>query len=124
MSPGVDEDGFIFIVDRKKEMVIRGGENIYCVEVEASLYRHPAVAEACVFGLPDERLGEEVGAAIVLRPGESLTGAALRAHCAAIMAKHKIPRYIWFLTENLPRNASGKFIKREVKDALNLEEAV
>jgi len=120
----VDEDGFIFIVDRKKEMVIRGGENIYCVEVEASLYRHPAVAEACVFGLPDERLGEEVGAAIVLRPGESLTGAALRAHCAAIMAKHKIPRYIWFLTENLPRNASGKFIKREVKDALNLEEAV
>jgi long-chain acyl-CoA synthetase len=64
----IDEEGFIFIVDRKKDMVLRGGENVYCAEVEATCYRHPAVAEACVFGVPDDRLGEEVGAAIVLRP--------------------------------------------------------
>ena len=120
----MDQDGFIFIVDRKKDMVLRGGENVYCVEVEAGLYRHPAVAEACVFGVADERLGEEVAAAVVLRPGETLTGEALRTHCAPIMAKHKIPRYLWLLDEPLPRNASGKFLKRQVKEALATEDAV
>ena len=115
----VDEDGFIFIVDRKKDMVLRGGENVYCAEVEATVYRHPAVAECCVFGVPDERLGEEVGVAVVLKPGESLTEAALREHCAAVMAKHKVPRYVWFLNEALPRNASGKFLKRELRDRLS-----
>ena len=120
----VDQDGFVFIVDRKKDMVLRGGENVYCVEVEACLYRHPAVAEACVFGVADERLGEEVAAAVVLRPGETLTGEALRIHCAPIMAKHKIPRYLWLLDEPLPRNASGKFLKRQVKETLATEDAV
>ena len=120
----IDDDGFIFIVDRKKEMVLRGGENVYCTEVEAGLYRHPAIAEACVFGVADERLGEEVAAAVVLRPGETLTGEALRAHCGPIMAKHKIPRYLWFLDEPLPRNASGKFLKRELKETLATERAV
>ena len=120
----VDQDGFIFIVDRKKDMVLRGGENVYCVEVEACLYRHPAVAEACVFGVADERLGEEVAAAVVVRPGETLTGETLRTHCAPIMAKHKIPRYLWLLNEPLPRNASGKFLKRQVKEALTVEDAV
>ena len=120
----VDEDGFLFIVDRKKDMVLRGGENVYCVEVEACLYRHPAVAEACVFGVADERLGEEVAAAVVLRPGETLTGEDLRSHCAPIMAKHKIPRYLWLLDEPLPRNASGKFLKRQVKEALTVADAV
>lgn len=115
----VDEDGFLFIVDRKKDMVLRGGENIYCAEVEAAIYRHPSVAECCVFGVADERLGEEVGVAIVLRGDHSLTDAALRSHCTAIIAKHKIPRYVWFLSDPLPRNASGKFLKRELRDRLS-----
>lgn len=119
----MDEDGFIYIVDRKKDMVLRGGENIYCAEVEANLYRHPAVAECSVFGVPDERLGEEVGVAIVLRPGHSATPDELREHCASIAAKHKTPRYIWIREEALPRNASGKFLKRELRDTLRLEDA-
>ena len=117
----IDEDGFIFIVDRKKDMVLRGGENVYCAEVESAIYRHPAVAECCVFGVPDERLGEEVGVAVVLKPGESLTEDELREHCGSIMAKHKVPRYIWFLGEALPRNASGKFLKRDLRDRLSAE---
>ncbi|HYD45288.1 MAG TPA: class I adenylate-forming enzyme family protein [Phenylobacterium sp.] len=119
----IDEDGFIFIVDRKKDMVLRGGENVYCAEVEAAIFRHPSVAEACAFGVPDARLGEEVGAAVVLRPGHTLDAAALREHCAGIMARHKIPRYLWFREEALPRNASGKFLKRELRETLKPEEA-
>lgn len=119
----LDEEGFIYIVDRKKDMVLRGGENVYCAEVEGVIYRHTAVAECCVFGVPDQRLGEEVGVAVVLKSGTSLTDASLREHCAAIMAKHKIPRYIWFLDEALPRNASGKFLKRELRDRLSGEVA-
>jgi long-chain acyl-CoA synthetase len=115
----IDENGFIFIVDRKKDMVLRGGENIYCTEVEAVIYRHPAIAECCVFGVPDDRLGEEVGVAVVLKSGEVLSEEALRAHCSGIMAKHKVPRYIWFMNEPLPRNASGKFLKRELRDQLS-----
>jgi long-chain acyl-CoA synthetase len=120
----VDADGFIFIVDRKKDMVLRGGENVYCAEVEASLYRHPAVAECSVFGVPDERLGEEVAAAVFLRPGHRIDAPALREHCAAIMAKHKIPRYLWIVDEPLPRNASGKFLRRQLRETLALVEAV
>jgi long-chain acyl-CoA synthetase len=120
----IDEDGFIFIVDRKKDMVLRGGENVYCAEVEAAIYRHPAVAECTVFGVPDARLGEEVGAAVVLRPGHDLTGDTLREHCAAIMAKHKSPRYVWILTEALPRNANGKFLKRELRETLKPADAI
>ncbi|MFN4023844.1 MAG: class I adenylate-forming enzyme family protein [Hyphomonas sp.] len=115
----IDEEGFIFIVDRKKDMVLRGGENIYCAEVEAVIYRHPAIAECCVFGVTDERLGEEVGAAVVLKAGEHLDEEGLRAHCAGIMARHKVPRYVWFLDEALPRNASGKFMKRELRERLS-----
>lgn len=115
----IDEDGFIFIVDRKKDMVLRGGENVYCAEVESAIYRNPAVAECCVFGVPDDRLGEEVGVAVVLKTGVTLSADDLRSHCASIMAKHKVPRYIWFLDEPLPRNASGKFLKRDLRDKLN-----
>jgi long-chain acyl-CoA synthetase len=114
----IDEDGFIFIVDRKKDMVLRGGENVYCAEVEATIYRHPAIAECCVFGVADERLGEEVGVAIVLKDSERLDDAMLRTHCAASMAKHKVPRYVWILDEPLPRNASGKFLRRELRERL------
>ena len=115
----IDEDGFIFIVDRKKDMVLRGGENVYCAEVESTIYRHPAIAECCAFGVPDERLGEEVGVAVLLKPGESLSDAELRAFCAGLTASYKVPRYVWFMDEPLPRNASGKFLKRELRDRLS-----
>jgi long-chain acyl-CoA synthetase len=114
----IDEDGFIYIVDRAKDMVLRGGENVYCSEVETAIYHHDAVAEAAVFGIPDERLGEEVAAAIVLHPGASLTEDELRAFLAERIAKHKIPAKVWFLTEQLPRNANGKFLKRELRKQL------
>jgi long-chain acyl-CoA synthetase len=120
----IDEDGFIYIVDRKKDMVLRGGENVYCAEVEACLYRHPAVAECSVFGVPDERLGEEVAAAVHPRAGFDLDGASLRDHCAEHMARHKVPRYIWIVGEPLPRNASGKFLRRQLRETLPLAEAV
>ena len=119
----IDADGFIFIVDRKKDMVLRGGENVYCAEVEACVHQHPAVAECCVFGAPDARLGEEVAIAVVLRPGYELSADTLRAHCAEKMAKYKTPRYVWFLDEAIPRNASGKFLKRQLRETLKLEEA-
>ncbi len=114
----IDEDGFVFIVDRAKDMVLRGGENVYCSEVETAIYHHDAVAEAAVFGMPDERLGEEVAAAIVLKPGTSLTEAELQGFLAERIAKHKIPAKIWFLDEQLPRNANGKFVKRDLRKQL------
>ncbi|MCA8901629.1 MAG: acyl--CoA ligase [Hyphomonas sp.] len=114
----IDEHGFIFIVDRKKDMVLRGGENIYCAEVESVIYRNEAVAECCVFGVPDERLGEEVGVAVVLKPGQKLSDEDVRGYCAGIMAKHKVPRYVWIQDEPLPRNASGKFLKRDLRERL------
>lgn len=119
----IDADGFIFIRDRKKEMILRGGENIYCAEVEACVYRHPAVAECSAFGVPDPRLGEEVGLALMCRPDQTVTGEELRAHLTPITAKHKIPRYIWVLNEPLPRNASGKFLRRQLRETLPLEAA-
>jgi long-chain acyl-CoA synthetase len=114
----IDEDGFVFIVDRVKDMVLRGGENVYCSEVEAAIYEHPAVAEAAVFGVPDDRLGEAVGAAIVLREGTSLTEAQLGEFLAERIAKFKIPSAVWFRSEELPRNANGKFVKRTLRDEL------
>jgi long-chain acyl-CoA synthetase len=114
----IDEDGFVFIVDRAKDMVLRGGENVYCSEVEAAIYEHADIAEAAVFGIPDDRLGEDVAAAVVLRPGASLDAATLQAFLAERIAKFKIPATIWFREEQLPRNANGKFLKRELRDAL------
>ena len=114
----IDEAGYVYIVDRAKDMVLRGGENVYCSEVETAIYEHDAVAEAAVFGIPDERLGEEVAAAIVLRPGGVLDAAGLKAHLAERLAKHKVPAQVWFLDEPLPRNANGKFVKRELRKQL------
>ena len=114
----IDEDGFVFIVDRAKDMVLRGGENVYCSEVETAIYQHDAIAEAAVFGIPDERLGEEVGAAVVLHPGATLTEVELRQFLAERIAKYKIPSAIWFLDEQLPRNANGKFVKRDLRAQL------
>jgi acyl-CoA synthetase (AMP-forming)/AMP-acid ligase II len=114
----IDEDGFVFIVDRAKDMVLRGGENVYCSEVEAAIYQHDAVAEAAVFGIPDDRLGEIVGAALVLHPEATLTVEEMQQFLAERIAKYKIPARIWFLPEHLPRNANGKFVKRELRAQL------
>ncbi len=120
----IDEDGFVFIVDRAKDMVLRGGENVFCSEVETVIFEHPDVVECAVFAVPDPRLGEEVGAAVVLTEGSTLTPEALREHCVAHMAKYKVPRYLWLRRELLPRNASGKFLKRELRDTLDPATAV
>jgi long-chain acyl-CoA synthetase len=120
----IDEDGFIFIVDRAKDMVLRGGENVYCAEIEAALFDHPLVTECAVFGVPDDRLGEEVAVVLVLNRDEENAAEILRAHCATRLAKYKIPRYIWIARESLPRNASGKFLKRQLRDDYDLADAV
>ncbi|MBI4884511.1 MAG: AMP-binding protein, partial [Actinobacteria bacterium] len=114
----IDEDGFVFIVDRAKDMVLRGGENVYCSEVETAIYHHDAVAEAAVFGIPDDRLGEDVAAVIVLRPDHELTAEALREFLSASLAKYKIPATVWFRGEPIPRNASGKFLKRDLRNEM------
>ena len=111
----IDEDGFLYIVDRAKDMVLRGGENVYCAEVEAALYEHDDVAEAAVFGVPDERLGEAVAAVVVAKPGAALGVEDLQAFLARRIAKHKIPSCVWLRDEPLPRNANGKFLKRELR---------
>jgi acyl-CoA synthetase (AMP-forming)/AMP-acid ligase II len=117
----IDEDGFVFIVDRAKDMVLRGGENVYCSEVEAAIYEHSDVAEAAVFGVPDDRLGESVAAVVVLRPGTTMSSDQLRAFLAERIAKYKLPATVWFRNEQLPRNASGKFLKRELRKELTGE---
>lgn len=114
----IDEDGFVFIVDRAKDMVLRGGENVYCSEVEAAIYEHPDVAEAAVFGVPDERLGEAVAAVIVRRDGSTLDEDELRRFLDGRIAAHKVPSTTWFRDEVLPRNATGKFLKRVLRDEL------
>jgi long-chain acyl-CoA synthetase len=111
----VDEEGFCFIIDRAKDMLIRGGENIYCIEVENVLYDHPAVMDAAVVGIPHRTLGEEPGAVVTLKPGASATEAELRAHVAEQLAAFKVPVKIKFWTETLPRNANGKILKNELK---------
>jgi acyl-CoA synthetase (AMP-forming)/AMP-acid ligase II len=107
----LDEDGYLFIVDRKKDIIIRGGENISAVEVEAAIYSHPAVAEASVFGLPDERLGEIVGAVVYLKPGEQLVPEALIEFVRRDLAAFKGPARLWVVTEPLPKLGSGKIDK-------------
>jgi long-chain acyl-CoA synthetase len=107
----LDEDGYLFIVDRKKDIIIRGGENISCQEVEAAIYEHPAIAEAAVFGLPDERLGEVPGAVVLLRDGEALTADELCAFLFAHIAAFKVPGRIWFADGPLPRLGTEKIDK-------------
>ncbi|WP_304164491.1 class I adenylate-forming enzyme family protein [Phenylobacterium aquaticum] len=111
----VDEEGFCFIVDRAKDMLIRGGENIYCIEVENVLYDHPAVMDAALVGIPHKTLGEEPGAVVTLKPGASATEAELRAHVAEHLAAFKVPVKVKFWHETLPRNANGKILKNELK---------
>jgi long-chain acyl-CoA synthetase len=109
-----DEDGYYFIVDRKKDLIIRGGYNVYPREVEEVLYEHPAVAEAAVIGIPHPTHGEEVGAAVVLKPGAEATPAELRAFCSERVAAYKYPRHVW-LEAALPKTATGKVLRREVQ---------
>ncbi len=110
----VDEDGYFFIVDRKKDLIIRGGYNVYPREVEEVLYEHPAVREAAVVGVAHSELGEEVGAAIVLKDGEQVGEEELRGHCKEQVAAYKYPRRIWFL-DDLPKGPTGKILKREIQ---------
>lgn len=115
----IDEDGFVYVEDRVKDMVLRAGENVYCAEVEAAVYEHPAVHEAAVFGVPHDRLGEEVAVAVVPRAGATLDPDEVRAFLAGRLAAFKVPSRWLVATEPLPRNAAGKFLKRELRDQLS-----
>jgi long-chain acyl-CoA synthetase len=110
----VDEDGYFFIVDRKKDMIIRGGYNVYPREIEEVLYEHPAVREVAVLGVPHEELGEEVAAVVALKEGESASEEDLREHAKEAVAAYKYPRKIWFVDE-LPKGPTGKILKREIE---------
>jgi len=108
-----DEDGYLFIVDRKKDLIIRGGYNVYPREVEEVLYEHPAVAEAAVVGMPHASLGEEIGAAVVLKAGADVSPADLSAYVKSRLAAYKYPRRVWLL-DSLPKGPTGKILRREV----------
>jgi long-chain acyl-CoA synthetase len=110
----IDEDGYFFIVDRKKDMIIRGGYNVYPREIEEILYEHPAVREAAVVGMPHEELGEEVGAAVALKDGADVSPEQLRAYVKEQVAAYKYPRLVW-LVEDLPKGPTGKILKREIE---------
>ncbi len=110
----VDEDGYFFIVDRKKELIIRGGYNVYPREIEEVLYEHPAVAEVAVVGMAHDQLGEEVGAAVALKPGAAATPEELRAYVKERVAAYKYPRHVW-LVDGLPKGPTGKILRREVR---------
>ena len=114
----VEEDGFITIVDRAKDMLIRGGENIYCVEVEAALYTHPDVVEAAVVAVPHKELGEEVGAVVTLKPGAMVDVEGLRLHVREQLAAYKVPKYIELWSQELPKNANGKVLKQELRQVM------
>jgi long-chain acyl-CoA synthetase len=110
----VDEDGYFFIVDRKKDLIIRGGYNVYPREIEEVLYEHPAIQEAAVVGVPHDELGEEVGAAVVLKQGESVDADELKSYVKEQVAAYKYPREVWFVDE-LPKGPTGKILKREIE---------
>jgi acyl-CoA synthetase (AMP-forming)/AMP-acid ligase II len=111
-----DADGYVYILDRLKDMIVTGGENVYCGEVEAVIYKHPAVREAAVFGIPDPQWGELVMACVVLKPGKALTVDDLIAHCRRSLANYKIPRRVEFSETELPKSGSGKILKRMLRE--------
>ena len=104
----LDDEGFLHIVDRAKDMIIRGGENVYSVQVEAALFEHPAVADVAVIRVPEPTLGEEVGAVVVLRPGAKVTADELALHVKARLAGFMVPTHIWFRSEPLPRTRRAR----------------
>ncbi|MGB3323896.1 MAG: long-chain fatty acid--CoA ligase [Mycolicibacterium fortuitum] len=119
----MDEDGFVFVVDRLKDMIISGGENVYSAEVENALAKHPAVAAAAVIGLSDARWGERVHAVVVLKPGNSASEDVLQEHCRTLIAGYKIPRSVDFAAE-LPMSGAGKILKRELRERYRALEGV
>src|SRR6202012_947111 len=111
-----DSDGYLYILDRLKDMIVTGGENVYSGEVEAAIYTHPAVREAAVFGIPDPKWGELVMASVVLKPGMHVTADELIAHCRQSLATYKIPRRVEFLDTDLPKSGSGKVLKKTLRE--------
>jgi acyl-CoA synthetase (AMP-forming)/AMP-acid ligase II len=109
----LDEDGYLYIVGRQKEVIIRGGNNIYATDVEGVLHEHPDVREAAVVGIPHDVLGEDVAAFVALRDGAAVTADDIAAFCAERLADYKVPRRITFVAE-LPRNATGKVLKQQL----------
>jgi long-chain acyl-CoA synthetase len=111
-----DDGGYFYILDRLKDMIVTGGENVYSGEVEAVLYEHPAVREAAVFGIPDSKWGELVTATVVLRPNQTLTADELVAHCRRSLANYKVPRRMEFSEVELPKSGAGKILKRVLRE--------
>jgi acyl-CoA synthetase (AMP-forming)/AMP-acid ligase II len=111
-----DADGFVYILDRLKDLIVTGGENVYSGEVEAVLYQHPAVRETAVFGIPDPQWGELVMACVVLKPGAAVGVDELIAHCRRFLAGYKIPRRIEFSPGELPKSGSGKILKKALRE--------
>jgi long-chain acyl-CoA synthetase len=114
----IDDEGFLYIKDRIKDMILRGGENVFCTEVEGSIYEHPAVYEAAVFGVPHERLGEEVAVAIFPKEGAALTAEDLWKFLDGKISSFKVPNHVVVMNEPLPRNAAGKFLKTALRDGV------
>jgi long-chain acyl-CoA synthetase len=112
----VDADGLLYIVDRSKDMINRGGENVYCIEVENALAGAPGVGEAAVVAVPDEMMGEKVGAVIVPLAGQTTDVHAIVAHCRAHLADFKVPQYVALREEPLPRNPGGKVLKAQLRE--------
>ena len=115
-----DEDGYFYIVDRKKDLIIRGGYNVYPREVEEVLYEHPKIREAAVVGIPHDEWGEEIGAAVVLHEGEELSPEEVSAYVKERIAAYKYPRVVWFIDE-LPKGPTGKILKREIEKPASVE---
>jgi long-chain acyl-CoA synthetase len=111
----IDSEGFLFVVDRAKDMILRGGENVYCTEIENCLAEHPEIDEAAIVGVPDPELGERVKAIVRRIPGSELSENAVRSHVAAHMASFKVPEFVDFTSDPLPRNAAGKLLKNALR---------
>ena len=111
----MDEDSYVYLVDRKKDVIMRGGYNVYPTEVEAAIYNHPKVMEAAVFSVTDERKGETVGAAVAPRPGEMLTGEEIIEHCQERLARYKVPKYVKIM-DSLPKSPAGKILRRRLRE--------
>ncbi|MEN3272233.1 MAG: steroid-24-oyl-CoA synthetase [Actinomycetota bacterium] len=114
----LDDVGFVYIVVRIMDMVIRGGENVYCAEIEAAMFEHPEVSDVAIIGVPHDVLGEEVGAVVLRTPGSTVTAEALQQHVRERLAAFKVPTHFFFRDEPMPRNPQGKILKRELKDEL------
>lgn len=112
----VDDEGFYYVVDRKKDVIIRGGENVYCAEVEGVLHEHPDIVDVALIGLPHRSLGEEVTAVVELKPGANVTETDVQSHVAQRLARYNVPSRVFFVDEPLPRTATGKILKRELKE--------